>query len=102
MAIPSVSITINDGGVGIIVPGVGALPVNVAGWCSTRPSASPTAIGVGAVSALTSTLGVGPAVELAAAILANGAPQGVILTRIYDGAVASPFTRTGTGPASTV
>jgi hypothetical protein len=100
--IPNVSLTVASGGVGIIVPGVGALPVNVAGWCSLGPSATPTAIGVGAVTALTAQFGVGPAVELAAAILANGAPQGVIVTRIFDGTIASPFTRTGTGPSSTV
>lgn len=95
MAIPNVNITINDGGVGIIVPGVGALPVNVAGWCSSGPGATPTPIGAGAVSTLTSTFGVGTAVELAAAILANGAQQGVIVTRVYDGTVSSTWTRAG-------
>ena len=100
--IPNVNLSVNAGGVGIIVPGVGPLPVNVAGWCSQGPSATPTPIGVGAVPFLTSLFGVGSAVELAAQILANGAPAGVIVTRIYDGAIASPFTRTGTGPATAV
>lgn len=101
-AIPNVSISINAGGIGIIIPGAGPMPVNVAGWCSAGPAASPTLVNAGQVGQLTSTFGVGTAVELAAMILANGAPQGVIVTRIYDGTVASPFTRTGTGPANTV
>ena len=97
MAIPNVLITVQDGGVGIIIPGVGALPVNVAGWCSSGAGCTPTSIGVGQINQLTSTFGVGSAVELAAAILANGAPQGVIVTRIYQGTVAggSTWTRAG-------
>ena len=94
MAIPNVILTEQSGGVGIIVPGVGALPVNIAGWCSSGPGATPTAIGVGALSTLTGTFGVGSAVDLAASILANGAPNGIIFTRIYDG-VVSAWTRTG-------
>lgn len=100
--LPSVKVSENASGVGIIVPGVGALPVNVAGWCSQGPSATPTPVGVGAVPALKSQFGVGPAVELAGAILANGAPQGVIVTRIYDGTIASPFAHTGSGTSTAV
>ena len=97
-AIPNVTLSQSAGGVGIIVPGVGALPVNVAGWTSIGPAGVPTLVGVGQVPALSNIFGVGPAVELAASILANGAPQGVIVTRIYDGAItSSAFTHTGSG-----
>lgn len=100
MPIPNVKVQVNPTGVGIILAGLVQLPPNVSGWCSSGPAAEPTTIGAGAISSLTDTFGVGTAVELAAAILAQGA-QAVVVTRIYGGTIASPFTNVGGGPAVT-
>ncbi len=96
--IPNVKVQVNPTGVGIILGGNVQLPANVAGWCSQGKGANPTTIGAGAISTLTSIFGVGTAVELAAAILANGAEE-VVVTRVFGGTIAATLTNVGGGPA---
>jgi len=85
VSIPSVAITIEDGGLGIVQPGGGNI-ANEAGWASSGPGGVVQAIGdtVSLVAEYVS----GPLVEAAALVLATGATE-VLCTRIYDGSMGS-------------
>ena len=97
MSIPSVNVTPLSTGVGIILPGTNELPCNVMGWCSQGTAAQPTSVIAGGLNTLTAEFGVGPAVELAASVLTQGASE-VIITRILGATIASTFAKSGSGP----
>lgn len=96
MAIPSITNTIQDGGLGVVTPATSI--GHIYGVCSSGPQNVPTTIS--SVKNLYATFGIsGPLIDACTMILQLGGSS-LVVTRTLDGtaAIMGSITKNGTGP----
>lgn len=100
MALPDVSLTVNDGALGIVPEVIDGISAKV-GICSLgTPN---TVYSFGDIQNLKTTLGVGPLVEAAAHLLAiSGGPVYCIPAAVVTPGACGAVTRVGSGPTMSV